>query len=332
MSYYLLPKINENIEIKMNDDYNNKNKYPYISESLHAQFFVLKNQHDNLLKNTTNKMDLLNSYHFLYEQTFDNSEHCVSKLNFKSSFFYEFMEINTHINYNIYFNVPISLFVDMDSYSDDIIESIKYSYTKDIEFTINKITDKSQKFNIIILDKNTSKNSASDIYQKIYLTANKLVKNGILIMKIDNLFDKVIIDGIYILSRLFDKISLFRPNTLPCFNFEKYIICKGFLDDKKINLQYNDNFNINSFLVNKIPVFFLNKINDINIITGQKILENYVTSINTRLNLDETKIKLFNKISIEKCIVWCEKYKIPCNKFKEKINIFINNVETDYIS
>jgi hypothetical protein len=30
-----------------------------------------------------------------------------------------------------------------------------------------------------------------------------------------------------------------------------------------------------------------------------------------------------NKSNIQKSVSWCEKYKIPCNKFTEKINIFL---------
>ncbi|MCX8482441.1 MAG: hypothetical protein ORN50_02585, partial [Crocinitomicaceae bacterium] len=37
-------------------------------------------------------------------------------------------------------------------------------------------------------------------------------------------------------------------------------------------------------------------------------------------------IDSLKKANIQKCIQWCEKYKIPCNKFTEKINIFLNSV------
>ena len=42
------------------------------------------------------------------------------------------------------------------------------------------------------------------------------------------------------------------------------------------------------------------------------------------------KIESIKKTNIQKSISWCEKYKIPCNKFAEKINIFlpINNETT----
>ena len=37
----------------------------------------------------------------------------------------------------------------------------------------------------------------------------------------------------------------------------------------------------------------------------------------------EEKIEIIKKSNIQKSISWCEKYKIPFNKFSEKTNIFL---------
>jgi hypothetical protein len=37
----------------------------------------------------------------------------------------------------------------------------------------------------------------------------------------------------------------------------------------------------------------------------------------------EEKIEIIKKSNIQKSVAWCEKYKIPCNKFSEKTNIFL---------
>jgi len=37
----------------------------------------------------------------------------------------------------------------------------------------------------------------------------------------------------------------------------------------------------------------------------------------------ENKIENIKKTNIQKSVSWCEKYKIPCNKFTDKINIFL---------
>ena len=41
------------------------------------------------------------------------------------------------------------------------------------------------------------------------------------------------------------------------------------------------------------------------------------------------KIETIRKHNIQKCINWCDKYKLPCNKFADKINIFLPINEED---
>ena len=61
-----------------------------------------------------------------------------------------------------------------------------------------------------------------------------------------------------------------------------------------------------------------------NIIIGQQQLEalNQVISIVKTKNKDE-KIEILKKTNIQKSVNWCEKFKIPYNKFSDKINIFL---------
>ena len=47
-----------------------------------------------------------------------------------------------------------------------------------------------------------------------------------------------------------------------------------------------------------------------------------VINILKNKNKDD-KIETIKKTNIQKSISWCEKYKIPCNKFTEKTNIFL---------
>ena len=67
---------------------------------------------------------------------------------------------------------------------------------------------------------------------------------------------------------------------------------------------------------------------DMNIIIGQQQIESLDIIINILKNKNrEDKIETIKKSNIQKSVAWCEKYKIPCNRFLEKINIFlqINN-------
>jgi hypothetical protein len=80
-----------------------------------------------------------------------------------------------------------------------------------------------------------------------------------------------------------------------------------------------------------------------NIIVGQPQLESLDLIINilNNKNKDE-KIENIKKNNIQKSVAWCEKYKIPYNKFIEKTNIFLpinkefniletENVETENV-
>jgi UV DNA damage repair endonuclease len=66
------------------------------------------------------------------------------------------------------------------------------------------------------------------------------------------------------------------------------------------------------------------KMDDMNIIIGQQQLESLDMVINILKNKNkEDKIETIKKSNIQKSVAWCEKYKIPCNRFSEKINIFL---------
>jgi hypothetical protein len=161
---------------------------------------------------------------------------------------------------------------------------------------------------------------------------------GIIIIKIKDIFYKPIIDLFYILSSLYDKVYISKPNTNNIITSEKYIICKNFLYDKnndnylKLNYykilifikQLKETTYIKQIIDSDIPYYFKIKLCDLNIIIGQQQLEalEQIISIYKSKNKDD-KIEIIKKSNIQKSVSWCEKYKIPYNKFTEKINIFL---------
>ena len=84
--------------------------------------------------------------------------------------------------------------------------------------------------------------------------------------------------------------------------------------------------NIHSIIDNEIPYYFSNKIEEINAVIGQQQLEAYDQIINIFKNKNkDDKIETLKRNHIQKCIQWCEKYKIPYNTITGKINIFLKN-------
>ena len=61
-----------------------------------------------------------------------------------------------------------------------------------------------------------------------------------------------------------------------------------------------------------------------NIIIGQQQIEalDQIVLLYKNKNKDD-KIEIIKKNNIQKSVTWCEKFKIPCNKFTEKTNIFL---------
>ena len=89
-------------------------------------------------------------------------------------------------------------------------------------------------------------------------------------------------------------------------------------------MNYKKNLNIASIIDQDIPYYFINKIDDMNNIIGQQQLESITQLINVIKNKNKyDKIESVKKSNIQKSVNWCEKFKIPCNKFSEKVNIFL---------
>jgi hypothetical protein len=97
-------------------------------------------------------------------------------------------------------------------------------------------------------------------------------------------------------------------------NYYKFIVLLKRLGNKTIT----------SIFDLEVPYQFKNKLNEINIIIGQQQLEalNQIISILKNKNKYDT-LESLKKNNIQRCVNWCEKYKIPCNKFNDKINMFL---------
>jgi 23S rRNA U2552 (ribose-2'-O)-methylase RlmE/FtsJ len=161
--------------------------------------------------------------------------------------------------------------------------------------------------------------------------------NGWFILKVFDLFTQPSIDLLYILSSIYDKVYISKPNSSRCANSEKYIICKNFkiselnrdlLLNELINVYdiiNNNNLFIKSLLNIDIPYYFLNKIEEINAIFGQQQIENISLTISLLETNKQDKIENMKKNNILKCISWCQKHKIPHNKTIQTVNIFLSN-------
>jgi len=156
------------------------------------------------------------------------------------------------------------------------------------------------------------------------------ILNGCSVIKIDNLFYKSSIDILYMICSLYDKVYIVKPTTSNPITFERYIVCKNFLFDDVKKEKYKEyyfqignficDYNINNKkyitnIINKeLPYYFMNKVNDMNVMLGYLQIEaiNVFFSILTSKNKQD-KIEYIKKNYMQKCITWCNKMTLLIN-------------------
>jgi len=172
---------------------------------------------------------------------------------------------------------------------------------------------------------------------EIFYTISILKKGGKFILKVFDIFYKPTLQYIFLLSILFDNVHIIKPKTSRTANSEKYIYCDGFNDEKREELVekfykvlkvYNnvdDEIVLSEILDINMNHLFINKIQEINSIIGNKQIKNILTTIKLIENNEKKneKIQSFKNENIQKCISWCNKNNIPYNKKYKPVNIFL---------
>ena len=158
-------------------------------------------------------------------------------------------------------------------------------------------------------------------------------KGGTFILKVFDIFHQASIDLIYILSSLYEKVIIIKPNTSRSANSERYIVCKNYSLDNSYDIIkscsklfpiINSDNPINRFLNIEIPYLYINKLEDINAIIGQQQLENILATLYLLDNNNQDKLDIIKKNNIQKCTQWCIKYKLPYHKNITQLNIFLS--------
>jgi hypothetical protein len=192
-----------------------------------------------------------------------------------------------------------------------------------------------------------------ELPDKIYLDTNKYIlgllkavlymltyqsAQGNIMIRLSHIYYKPVIDILYIISGLYNKVYIIKPSTSNNMNGDRYLVCKTFTNnlrkvssylekiDKIYTICYRERneINIQSIVKNEINMYFLNKIEECNIIIGQQQIDVYDQMINLIKNKNkQDKIESIQKHNIQKCMHWCEKYKLPYNKFADRANIFL---------
>jgi hypothetical protein len=351
MSYYILPKNINIINVNPKSAYELCN--PYISYSLINYYYSTKKQIIDIFSKDKNydasnssfdyACKLINPYEFVFSKV-PSSKYSVSKLKPKTNIFYDLLEISSNLNIFDSFDnsQPIKFLHISSNYIDSIecFEIFRDNYPDQHLYFENFDIDNNVSNNIdfdFLFHETDSSNYFISFIQAIIVILRNQKLNGISIIKINDIFHKPIVDILYLLTSLYEKVYICKPNTNNIVSFDRFIVCKNFLHDEKSNnyLKFNylklliflkklEDKNIVSILDFEVPYYFKNKIDDLNVIIGQQQLESLDQIINIYKNKNKNeKIEIIKKNHIQKSVAWCEKYKIPCNKFTEKTNIFL---------
>jgi hypothetical protein len=356
MSYYLLPRkqcLSTVTPIYSSESF----QTPFISHSLihyikkaNEQIDLLMTIYDveNAEINVDTIYKIINPYEFVYSIV-PGSKFSVSKIKTNASIFYTLMEIINLFNIFEAFNKNINMLycTSNNNVVIDCVNIFRENYN-DVNYQDN--FDKGDFIPIVGLDE-----SAVDF---LYIEINNIGINnyilnfinalrymlkyqnacGTCIMRVESLHFKPILDVVYFLTSMYEKVYIIKPNISNSLNDERFIICKNFLLDysrmkevssfiKTLNdiiIDIKNGKNIISIINSELPYYFLNKLEESNIIIGQLQLEHLDQVINTIKNKNrDNKIETLKKNNIQKSIQWCEKNKIPYNKFVDKLNIFL---------
>lgn len=332
MLYYLLPKTNHPIILSIN--LSNDICQIYNTISLYDCNIELNNNLNNLLQFNTSESEkqLLQNINYAQNVLLINNDIYFNKYEEIIYDFIEFMQIfktnfdlthdfqnillitkNNQIfeKYFLYLNTKFDLNINIiHSNIKQNIDSLKYNFFF---------------YEIPFFDKNTYNAYHTYLTYIIDIIHTYLPLNSKCLIKINYMFYKPVLDFIYYLSSIFDKVYIIKP-TIINTNDYKYIYCNNFLGNASINYEsihhFTRNYKHEKFihgLINyDIPDFFYNKFNDINLIIGQQQLEmlkhinTIIKGYNKNTNIEEFCIKHLKKYK-----EWIKKLDVPDNLFDE---------------
>jgi len=225
---------------------------------------------------------------FLYSKIYPH-DFSISRLN-KDCLFYEFFEIFANISLDNVFSIGNF------SKNTSLIDYFLYNC---FLFKLNTTCD-------LCFFENVEKNEIIETISKVQN------KNGMAIIKIDSKNA----DLIYFLTTIYENVSLFCSKIA----LDHFIICQNY--NNTYNVNYISGFKMG--IHKKIPLYFLNIINEYYCIIDQRIFFNKSQIIFYSLYENSEKIKEIKNKNIINSIKWCQTYGIPHHNIK--INMFSDKI------
>jgi hypothetical protein len=165
--------------------------------------------------------------------------------------------------------------------------------------------------------------------------------DGTAVIRIHDILVRPVVESMFVLSGLYERVYVTKPSVSNVFSRERFIICNQFTrvaHNTDLLRVYADTISrilavqsektnqfMHSFLRGSVPYFFVNRIEDVNMVMGYQLVElmEQLATVYRHKNRDE-KLETMRRTNIHKSAQWCEKHKVPFsnNRFKERPNIF----------
>ena len=192
------------------------------------------------------------------------------------------------------------------------------------------------KFEMLFFNFHFQKTTVEIFFQEllycVYILLRIQAEGGTCIIKIDGLHCKIMIDILFILNSLYNKVCIIKPSCSSPLSSTRYLVCKQYAPKPFIHSLMVALYDIicsvpcqfvSSLIDEQIPLHFMNKLEEIDVIIGQQQMEAFCQIINVLKHKNkEDKLELYKRNNLIKCVQWCEKYHIPHNKLQDKGNSF----------
>ncbi len=212
-------------------------------------------------------------------------------------------------------------------HKDDVIKCVKQR-TKQTMVVFHTIQNTKTQYGFVFYEVKydaSLENYVADMVTGLMTLLSSQSVGGTAIVKVNYLFHRPILDVVYILSSMYEQVYIVKPNISSAVSYDKYIVCIN----KILNQNNNANYEILSGFTNKrlyslvghnLPLSFVNKINDVNVILGQRQLEyldQALTIMHSTNKYDAIHLQITK--NAQKSAVMCEKLGLPFTK----TNVFL---------
>lgn len=163
------------------------------------------------------------------------------------------------------------------------------------------------------------------LYAQVVFALTMQKNNGIFVLKCFDLFQENTIDLLFLLSSMYDIVTIYKPQTSRYANSEKYIICRGFRQanyTEKVRIQLWNTFvhimtkqvSVRRIFNFNIPYIFYCRLSEINAIYAQQQIDNIFSTVNLIQYVERKapyiKLMKYYERHISKCLYWCKKYNV----------------------